>query len=88
MPTLTLYDRPDCPYSKRVRRVLEVLSIEYEEVIVPEARSERDDLDSLTGQRGVPVLADDDHPNGWVADSGDISSYLKENYDTTAATQQ
>ncbi|ATW88381.1 glutaredoxin [Halohasta litchfieldiae] len=88
MPTLTLYDRPDCPYSKRVRRVLDVLSIEYEEVIVPEARADREELDSLTGQRGVPVLVDNDHPNGWVADSGDISSYLKNNYDTTAATQQ
>lgn len=88
MSALTLYDRPSCPYSKRVRRVLDVLSVEYKEVIVPEARAERDDLDALTGQRGVPVLIDDDHPDGWLADSSDISSYLKENYNTTAATQQ
>jgi glutathione S-transferase len=87
MTALTLYDRPDCPYSKRVRRVLDVLSIDYEETIVPEARAERDDLDSLTGQRGVPVLVDDNHPDG-LTDSGDISSYLKETYETTAATQQ
>ncbi len=88
MTALTLYDRPDCPYSKRVRRVLDVLEVDYEEIIVPEARADRDELDSLTGQRGVPVVVDDDHPDGWVADSGDISSYLKENYDTTATTQQ
>lgn len=87
MAALTLYDRPDCPYSKRVRRVLEVLSVDYEELIVPESKSDREELHSLTGQRGVPVLVDDDHPDGWVADSGDISSYLKANYDTAAPTQ-
>jgi len=87
MTELTLYDRPDCPYSKRIRRVLDVLSVGYDEIIVPEAKAERDDLHALTGQRGVPVLADDDHPDGWLADSGDISSYLKANYDTAAPTQ-
>ncbi len=82
MTELTLYDRPDCPYSKRVRRVLEVLDIDYEEIIVPADREERDDVESITGQRGIPVLVDDSHPDGWLADSGEISSYLKETYNT------
>ena len=86
MSELTLYDRPDCPYSKRVRRVLDVLNVEYEEIIVPESRDERTEVESLTGQQGVPVLADDEHPDGWLADSGEISSYLKENYDTATPT--
>ena len=44
MPTFTLYDRPDCPYSKRVRRVLEVLGVDHKDGIVPEANADHDDL--------------------------------------------
>jgi Glutaredoxin and related proteins len=80
MTEFTLYDRPDCPYSKRVRRVLDVLSVDHEEVIVPESRESRDKIDSLTGQRGVPVLVGDDLPDGHLADSSDIASYLKNEY--------
>jgi len=82
MTELTLYDRPDCPYSKRVRRVLELLELDYEEIIVPADRDERDEVASLTGQRGIPVLVDDSHPNGWLADSSEISSHLKAEYNT------
>jgi len=80
MPPLELYDRPDCPYSKRVRRVLDVLSVDYEEVVVTESRDDRNELESITGQRGVPVLVDDTHSDGFIADSGEISTYLKDNY--------
>jgi len=80
MAELTLYDRPDCPYSKRVRRVLDVLEVDYEEIIVPADHDDRDELESTTGQRGIPVLVDNDHPDGWLADSGEISSYLKSEY--------
>ena len=80
MTEFTLYDRPDCPYSKRVRRVLDVLSVDYEEVVVPDAKADRDELASVTGQRSIPALVDDELPNGYIADSGDISSYLKDHY--------
>ena len=80
MADFVLYDRPDCPYSKRVGRVLDVLDVEYDEIIVPEAESERTELESVTNQRGVPVLVDDELPGGWLADSSEISAYLKENY--------
>jgi glutaredoxin len=80
MAEVELYDRPDCPYSKRVRRVLDVLSIDYEEVVVPESKDDREELEALTGQRGVPVLVDDNHSEGWLGDSSEISAYLKENY--------
>jgi len=80
MPAFTLYDRPDCPYSKRVRRVLDVLEVDHEEVIVPESKADRDDLESITGQRGVPVLVGDDLPEGYLDDSSEISAYLKEQY--------
>lgn len=80
MTAFTLYDRPECPYSKRVRRVLGVLAVDHKEVIVPESKADRDDLESITGQRGVPVLVGDDLPEGYIANSGEISLYLKENY--------
>jgi len=80
MAAIELYDRPDCPYSKRVRRVLDVLEVDYEEIVVPESKTDRDDLESITGQRGIPVLVDDDHPDGWLADSAEISTYLKDTY--------
>ena len=79
MAAIDLYDRPDCPYSKRVRRVLDVLSVDYDETIVPEEQDDRDELEQLTGQRGVPVIIDDNHPNG-LSDSGEIADYLKSNY--------
>ncbi|WP_185903199.1 glutaredoxin family protein [Halonotius terrestris] len=80
MAEIDLYDRPDCPYSKRVRRVLDVLSVDYEETIVPSDKDDRDELESLTGQRGVPVIIDDNHPNG-LSGSGDIADYIKTNYE-------
>lgn len=80
MAELKLYDRPNCPYSKRVRRVLDVLEVDYEEIIVPESRDDRKEVESITGQRGIPVLVDDSHPDGWLADSSEISTYLKTNY--------
>ncbi|ERH03178.1 MAG: glutaredoxin related protein [Halonotius sp. J07HN6] len=80
MAEVDLYDRPDCPYSKRVRRVLDVLSVDYEETIVPEDKDDRNELDRLTGQRGVPAIITNDHPNG-LADSSEIADYLKANYE-------
>jgi len=80
MAAIELYDRPDCPYSKRVRRVLDVLAVDYEEIVVPESKDDRDEVESITGQRGIPVLVDDNHPDGFLADSGEISTYLKDTY--------
>lgn len=79
MASIDLYDRPDCPYSKRVRRVLDVLDVDHEETIVPEDKEDRDELERLTSQRGVPVIIDDEHPNG-LSGSGEIADYLKANY--------
>ena len=45
-----------------MQRVLDVLDVDYEEVIVPAKREERTDLESITGQRGVPVLVNDNLP--------------------------
>jgi glutaredoxin len=45
-----------CPCG-RVARQLRRHGIDYEEVRVPRRRGERDEIEVLTGQRVVPVLA-------------------------------
>jgi len=76
MADLELYDRRDCPYSKRVRAKLDELGIDYEETVVPDKHTEREDVYERTGQRGVPVLFDPHLEDGWLADSEEIVAHL------------
>lgn len=80
MSELELYDRRDCPYSKRVREKLEQLGVDYDETVVPDAHTDREALYERTGQRGVPILFDPALEDGWLADSGEIVSYLERTY--------
>jgi glutaredoxin len=80
MGEIELYDRQDCPYSKRVRETLDTLGVEYEETIVPDAHSERTDVQARTGQSGVPVLFDDRLDDGYLADSSEIVRHLERTY--------
>ncbi|MGM0606070.1 MAG: glutaredoxin family protein [Halobacteriota archaeon] len=80
MTRLELYDRRDCPYSKRVRDTLEKLDIEYDETVVPDAHTDRTELESRTGQTGVPVLFDERLSDGWLADSSAIIDHLDRTY--------
>lgn len=78
MAALELYDRRDCPYSKRVREKLNELDLDYEETIVPDRHTDRDDLHDRTGQRGVPVLIDPHLEEDWLGDSEEIVAHLEE----------
>lgn len=80
MSTVELYDREDCPYSRRVRQALEELGLEYEETVVPDAHSDRTEVQERTGQTGVPVLFDDQLDDGFLTDSTDIVEYLERTY--------
>lgn len=77
MPSLELYDRRDCPYSKRVRDKLDELGLGYDETVVPDKHTDREELHDRTGQRGVPVLFDPDLDEGWLADSDEIVAHLE-----------
>ena len=77
MSSLELYDRRDCPYSKKVRDKLAELGLEYDETVVPDKHTDRDELHERTGQRGVPVLFDSDLEDGWLADSNEIITHLE-----------
>mgnify|MGYP006275237719 FL=1 len=80
MTDLELYDRRDCPYSKRVRDKLGELDLPYDETLVPDKHTDRDELHELTGQRGVPVLFDPKLDGGWLSDSDEIVSHLERTY--------
>jgi glutaredoxin len=80
MAALELYDRQDCPYSKKVRDTLEELGLDYEETVVPDKHTERDEVYERTGQRGVPVLFDHRLDGGWLADSADIVTHLERHH--------
>ncbi|MGQ4556133.1 glutaredoxin domain-containing protein [Halobellus sp. GM3] len=77
MSELTLYDRRDCPYSERVRDKLDQLGLDYDETVVSDKHTDREELYELTGQRGVPVLFDPTLESGWLADSDEIVSHLE-----------
>ena len=80
MTTIELYDRRDCPYSKRVRETLDELALDYDETVVPDRHTDRDDVYERTGQRGVPVLFDPAIEDGWLADSDEIVAHLEATY--------
>lgn len=80
MPSLELYDRRDCPYSKLVRNTLEKLDLDYRETIVSDDQDDRTELRERTGQTGVPVLFDDHHEDGFVTDSTKIVQHLQATY--------
>ncbi len=81
MTKLELYDRRDCPYSKKVRETLDELGIDYDETVVPDKHTDRDELYERTGQRGVPVLFDPSLDEGWLADSGEIVTHLERHHE-------
>ena len=80
MATPTLYDLPGCPYCAKVKDTLEELDVEYETVEVPRDRGERDEVERVSGQRGVPVLVDPDHDVTGMPESDDIVSHLERTY--------
>ena len=81
MTRIELYDREDCPYSQKVRAKLDDLDLEYDETVVPDAHSDRTEVEDRTGQTGVPVLFDEQMDEAFLADSSEIIAYLDRQYD-------
>ena len=80
MARLELYDRDDCPYSRRVRQTLNDLGLNYDETVVPDAHADREVVAERTGQTGVPVLFDGQLDDGFLADSQEIVEHLEQTY--------
>lgn len=85
MPNLELYELPGCPYCAKVKDKLAELDLEYVSHEVPSNHAERDEVERVSGQTGVPVLVDPDHGVEGMPESDDIVAYLEETYGSGAA---
>ncbi|ESP87779.1 glutaredoxin family protein [Candidatus Halobonum tyrrellensis] len=85
MADLVLYELAGCPYCAKVKDKLSELDLEYESVMVEGDKSQRDEVEEVSGQRGVPVLVDEEHGVDGMAESDDIVDYLDETYGSGAA---
>lgn len=77
--TLTLYQLEGCPYCEFVVDKLETLDLEFESIWVEGLHSRRDEVKRVSGQRGVPVLIDDEY-GVTMPESERIVEYLETTY--------
>lgn len=76
---VTLYRLEGCPYCEYVVDVLKQLDVTFDSVWVEGLHSKRDEVRSITGQRQVPVLLDDEY--GIVmSQSARVIEYLETTY--------
>ncbi|MCL7417246.1 MAG: glutaredoxin [Halalkalicoccus sp.] len=59
--SVTLYQLDGCPYCEKVADRLDELGVEYETEWVEALHSKRDEVKRVSGQRGVPVLVDEEY---------------------------
>jgi len=85
MPDLELYELAGCPYCAKVKQKLDELGLEYESHMVPRGHSDRDEVETISGQTGVPVLVDNDNGIEGMPESDDIVAYLEKTYGDGAA---
>jgi glutaredoxin len=76
---ITLYQLEGCPYCEDVADRLDEVGVEYETVWTEALHSERNEVRRVSGQRGVPVLVDDDR-GVTMAESENILSYIDRSY--------
>jgi glutaredoxin len=74
--TLTLYALDGCPYCDKVHDALTEADLDYETVWVEAMHSDRNEVKRVSGQRGVPVLVDDDH-GVTMSESENILEYVE-----------
>jgi glutathione S-transferase len=80
MSNLILYELEGCPYCAKVTSKLDELDLEYESRMVPRSHGDRDEVEAVSGQTGVPVLIDEDNGVDGMPESDDIVAYLEETY--------
>ena len=77
---IELFSLRGCPFCAKVEAKLDELGVAYERQEVPRARANRDQVEEISGQRGVPVLVDPEHDVSGMPESDDIVAYLQETY--------
>jgi glutaredoxin 3 len=78
--TLELYSLPGCPYCAKVKTKLDDLDLDYVVHEVPGSHAQRDEVEEVSGQTGVPVLVDTEHGVDGMSESDAIVEYLEETY--------
>ena len=61
MPNVKIYSTPTCPYCIRVKEYLKSKNIDFQNIDVSSDSNAADEMVSLTGQMGVPVVVIDDN---------------------------
>jgi len=76
---VTLYQLDGCPYCEKVADRMDELDLDYETVWVEALHSGRNEVKRVSGQRGVPVLVDEEQ-GVTMAESDRIVEYLDASY--------
>ncbi|QAU14278.1 glutaredoxin [Halorubrum sp. BOL3-1] len=74
--SVRLYALDGCPFCGTAAEALDDASVEYETEWVGALHSERNEVKRVSGQRGVPVLVDDDR-GVTMAESTNIVEYVE-----------
>ena len=74
--SITLYALDGCPWCEKVHDSLSDHDVEYETEWVEGLHSKRNEVKRVSGQRGVPVLVDDDR-GVTMAESSNIVKYVE-----------
>ncbi|WP_435127225.1 glutaredoxin family protein [Halobaculum sp. D14] len=73
---ITLYALDGCPWCEKVHDALADNDVAYDTVWVDALHSDRNEVKRVSGQRGVPVLVDDDR-GVTMNESANILEYVE-----------
>lgn len=74
--SITLYSLDGCPYCETVEEALDEHDVEYSTRWVEGLHSRRNEVKRVSGQRGVPVLVDEER-GVTMAESENIVNYVE-----------
>ncbi|WP_207587694.1 glutaredoxin family protein [Halomontanus rarus] len=74
--SITLYQLDGCPYCEKVADRLDELDVDYETAWTDAMHSDRNEVKRVSGQRGVPVLVDEDR-GVTMSESANILEYVE-----------
>ena len=73
--SITLYQLDGCPFCETVADALDDAGVEYETIWTDALHSDRNEVKRVSGQRGVPVLVDEER-GVTMAESANILEYV------------
>lgn len=76
---ITVYQLDGCPFCEKVADHLEELGLDYDTEWVDAEHSARNEVKRVSGQRGVPVIVDDEY-GVTMPESDNIIEFLDTTY--------